>query len=297
MTYPIELREQTPPWDSSYPIRFYRNKGESLRKDECILGLHWHEHFELIDMIRGHGVFHIDSRPYEAEPGDLLLVPKGGLHVGYAMEDGPVEYIAAVFNASLLRLPYADPVHERYMAPVLDGRVRLPVKFPVSDEATDSYRRHIREATHEFEKQSPAYQLLVKHHLELLFTLLAREYLPSKLLDTPAVNRNHETFKPLLERIAESGQGKEPLSMKEAARMVNLSPYHFCKTFKKVTGRTYVDFINWSRVNEADLLLRDSGMTVSEIAERIGCGNANYFTKMYVKYKGVSPSQARKSKL
>ncbi|WP_354520620.1 AraC family ligand binding domain-containing protein [Paenibacillus sp. OAE614] len=44
-----------------------------------MLYLHWHEHFELLVMKRGSAVFHIDSRPYAAAEGDVLIIPGGSL--------------------------------------------------------------------------------------------------------------------------------------------------------------------------------------------------------------------------
>ncbi|MZQ82133.1 helix-turn-helix domain-containing protein [Paenibacillus sp. 5J-6] len=292
MTYPQDLREKTPLWDSNYPIRFYRNRSRMAKKDDTILNLHWHEHFEIIDMRAGKAQFHIDSRPYEASAGDLLFVPAGALHVGYNASDEDVEFVAVVFNASLLRMLHPDPVFERYMLPFLDGRAQLPAKLSASDELGAPFRRLIRESTDEFEQQAAAYELVIKHNFHLLFALLSRQFLPEKFVDKPAPLRHSESFKPLIQHI--EAHLAEPLSVEQAARMVNLNPYHFCKTFKKLTGRTFVDFVNWLRINEADRLLRETEWTVTEIAERIGCGNANYFTKLYKKYKSYPPSEVRR---
>lgn len=294
MTYPQDLMEKTPLWDSSYPIRFYRNRPQTAAKDDNILYLHWHEHFEIIDMQVGKAIFHIDSRPYEANAGDLLFVPAGALHVGYNAADEAIEYVAVVFNASLLRVMHPDPVHERYILPFLDGRVPLPAKLLAEDELTAPYRKLIRESTTEFEHKNAAYELVIKHNFQLLFALLSRQFLPEKFIDKPAPARHSESFKPLIRHI--ESHIAEPLSVEQAARMVNLNPYHFCKTFKKLTGRTFVDYVNWLRINEADRLLRETECTVTEIAERIGCGNANYFTKLYKKYKSFPPSDVRRKR-
>jgi len=293
MTYPQELREGYRGWDNDYPIRVHRNGFPSVHKDEIILGLHWHEHFEIIDMQFGSAVFYIESRPYETEAGDLLFVPAGGLHTGYCLADGNLQYVAIVFNESLIRQPHSDPVYERFIAPYLNGKAILPFKLSADDASAEPYRRLVREMTSELERQEPAYQLIVKHQMELMFSLLSRQFLPQRLADRPSPMRNAEPFKRLIKYI-ETYYG-ESLSIDQAARMVNLNPYHFCKTFKKLTGRTFVDFVNRNRMNEADRLLRETDLNVTEIAERVGCGNANYFTKLYKKYKGMPPSHAKKA--
>ncbi|GGI43986.1 AraC family transcriptional regulator [Paenibacillus marchantiophytorum] len=292
MTYPPDLMERTPGWSSSYPIWFYRNHPDNANKDANILYLHWHEHFEIIDMQFGQAVFHIDSRPYEVAAGDLLFIPSGALHVGYSTADEDLEYVAVVFNAALLRVLPPDPAYERYILPYLDGRVHFPAKLPASDELAEPFRRLIRESTAEFEQKRPAYELVIKHNFQLLFTRLSRQYLPDKFADKPVPARHSESFKPLIEYL--EAHIAEPLSIEQAAKMVNLNPYHFCKTFKKMTGRTFVDYVNGLRIHEADRLLRETDATVTEIAERIGCGNPNYFTKLYKKYKNYPPSEARR---
>ncbi|RED61777.1 helix-turn-helix transcriptional regulator [Cohnella lupini] len=293
MTYPLELREGTKEWDTHYPIRIHRNRASASLKDDVILSLHWHESFEIIDMQAGRAVFHIDSHPYEAQEGDLLFVPSGGLHIGYSTEDGPVEYVAIVFDGALVSKPVHDPVYDRYIVPYLDGRASLPVKIR-AEEAEEFYLRPlVREITSELERRDDAYQLVVKHKMELLFALLARRFLPRKLAEKRPTTRNAEPFKPLVEHIRKHYD--EPLSIEQAARMVNLNPYYFCKIFKKLTGRTFVDYVNGHRMNEAERMLLHSDLNVTEIAERVGCGNANYFTKLYKKYKGMPPSQALRS--
>jgi AraC family transcriptional activator of pobA len=291
MTYPQELMEQSPLWDSDYAIRFYRNQALGCRKDDNILNLHWHDSYEIIDVIHGQAVFHIDSRPYEAQAGDLLFIPSGALHVGYSMADENLEYVAIVYHPSFMRLTLPNTAQETYIEPFLDGRAQLPTLLSVEDPSSDLYRRLIRAITAENEQQNVAYQLIVKYNFQLLYAHLSRRYLPASLTEYPVPARYNDSFKPLIQYI--EANISNPLSVTQAARMVNLNPYHFCRTFKKLTGRTFVDFVNGCRVNEADRLLRESAWNVTEIAERIGCGNANYFTKLYKKYKGYPPSKSR----
>ncbi|RKP52934.1 AraC family transcriptional regulator [Cohnella endophytica] len=294
MNYPQELLEGYSGWDNDYPIRVHRNGSPVTHKEDCILGLHWHEHFEIIDMHVGSAVFYIESKPYEAVAGDLLFVPAGGLHTGYSLIEGKLEYVAIVFNEALMRRPHTDQVYERYITPYLDGRAVLPVKLSADDASSEPARRLVREVTEELEGKAPAYQLVAKHKIELLFALLSRRFLPQKLVDKPVQPRIAEPFKPLIKHI--ETHYSQSLSINQAARMVNLNPYHFCKAFKKLTGRTFVDYVNGHRMNEADRLLRETDLQVTEIAERVGCGNANYFTKLYKKHKGMPPSHVKKQR-
>ncbi|CAI6081757.1 HTH-type transcriptional activator RhaR [Paenibacillus sp. JJ-100] len=287
------LHENTRMDHQSHPFQLFQNRCFAKKTEECILYLHWHEHFEWVIMRKGRAVFHIDSRPYEAEAGEVIIIPGGALHVGYSLEEGDVHYDSVVVNRALFQDFASDPVHEQYVAPYLEGSVRFPVKPAVENVDCISYFSLLNEAVEEMALQAPAYQLVVKSKLHALFTLLARTFTPHPLRDRSSgvYFPNRERFKQLIAQI--EGNPQERLSVSEAASQVGLNVYHFCKMFKKLTGRTFVEYVNRCRMSEAERLLQDSGLTVTEIAAQVGCDNANYFTKLFKQYKGMTPSQAR----
>ncbi|MDF2922173.1 MAG: AraC family transcriptional regulator [Paenibacillaceae bacterium] len=291
MTYPLELRENTNLKDSFYPVNLFRNASPASGIGRSVMFLHWHDHFELIYMTAGRASFHIDRQQYEAAPGDLLIVPSGGLHVGFAATEDQVEYWALVFNRSLLDGPTGDPVHDRYLSPYLDGKLRFPIKLEDSAELKP-VRDNIRSIIAEYERKQPAYEMAIKARLHLAFILLARVYLPERENEpSAAADKRMERFKALILHI--EANCFEKLSVSEAARLVHLTPYHFCNVFKAATGRTFVDYVNRLRMDEAEKLLQ-GGATVTEVADRVGCGNLNYFTRLFKKVKGMTPSEAKK---
>ncbi|MCC3375509.1 AraC family transcriptional regulator [Cohnella sp. REN36] len=295
MTHPSELRENTWLNMDAYPLNVFRNRCPAGAKGRNALYLHWHDHFELIYVVRGQAVFHIDSQPYETEPDDLLVVPSGALHVGYASSEDEIEYLSIVFNRSLLGGLPLDPAHDKFLRPYLEGHLRFPVKPEGTPEERALFREPVRRLVEEFESKPRVYELAVKAHLYLLFTMLSRTYLPERVADSPpgAGGKRMDRFKQLILHIESHYADK--LTVNEAARLVNLNPFHFCKMFKSATGRTLIDYVNHHRMSVAERLLGEGELTVTEVAERVGCGNPNYFTKMFKQYKGRTPSQARRS--
>lgn len=154
---------------------------------------------------------------------------------------------------------------------------------------------HLEEIIRELSSKPPAYQLTVKSRLHLFLTLLARENNPS-MLEAEAHNAyfpNRERFKQLIRHIESNFSDK--MTIEQAARQVSLNPYYFCKLFKRLTGRTFVEYVNICRVKEARRLLTETNESVTEIASRVGLDNPNYFTKLYKKYMGTTPTRERKS--
>lgn len=295
MTYPMSLWENTHIEHKAYPFQLFPNHYHNIKPNDCILYLHWHEHFEIIIMRKGAALFHIDSQPYHVEAGDVIIIPGGGLHVGYALDYDDVYYDSIVFNSSLFIDWVNDPLHVQFVAPYLEGRMRFPVKPTNLDETCIRHYSLLDEVIEELVAKRPAYQLVVKSKLHTLFTLLSRTFMPHHLADKPVESYfpNRERFKLLIQRIESDFTNK--ITIEQAAKQVSLNPYYFCKLFKRLTGRTFIEYVNVCRMIEAERLLRESNDTITEIAAQVGCENPNYFTKLFKQYKGMTPSQTRKN--
>ena len=293
IAHPPELKELTP---QGITVRYCRNRVRCMKGD-LVLFHHWHEEYEIMSIESGHGIFHIDGETVEASEGDVLFIPPNCLHGGYNASDRPFEYFAIVFNSDLLSSIGYDLEFEQYIAPFLSGRLRFPFVQSASDPASARYRNIVKAAIHDFEKGKRARELIFKYQMQLLFAVMSSRYYPEQYKSRrfPATPLHHvEALKKLIQYIETNYA--ETITVESAAKMVNLSSFHFCKMFKRMTGRTLIDFVNLHRVNQATKMLRETDLSIAEIAERIGCCNANYFSKIYFRYKGISPSAARKTR-
>jgi AraC family transcriptional regulator len=89
-------------------------------------------------------------------------------------------------------------------------------------------------------------------------------------------------------------QYSEEISLEEAAKVANLTPYHFIKTFKAYTGKTPYEYLMQVKIHKAKELLGSHNMTITEICYMCGFNNLSNFTSFFKKKVGVSPSQYRK---
>lgn len=83
------------------------------------------------------------------------------------------------------------------------------------------------------------------------------------------------------------------VSVKEMAALIHLSPSAFCKFFKKVTGKTFSDYLNEIRIGNACILLIESDKPVSAIAIECGFENLSYFNRVFLKKKKLQPKHFR----
>lgn len=86
----------------------------------------------------------------------------------------------------------------------------------------------------------------------------------------------------------------EPLTLKTLATMCFISPSYLSALFKQETGSTLIDYINTQRVNRAAQLLVQNNHTIAAVAEEVGILDVNYFTKIFKKTLGVTPTRYRR---
>ena len=286
-----DLKENTCLLGEHFPFNIFHNS--SMEHD--ILHPHWHDNIEIIYVNNGHAIFYIGNKPYNAMPGDILFVNSTELHSGYSIDNTLVDYYAVVFNKLLISSRIMDQYIIQYISPFTEGKLLFPNLIEKSLEYQPLIEQLIKSIIKEFEDKNYGYELKIKCYIILIIINISR-YFPS----IPAPEKDDkgkyisdlEHFNKLVDYVDKHYNDK--ITIEQAAGIMHLSPNYFCKLFKKMTGRTFIEFTNLYRINIAEKLLRTSDLSVTEISEKMGFCDVNYFSKVYKRYKHYPPSQCRK---
>lgn len=81
----------------------------------------------------------------------------------------------------------------------------------------------------------------------------------------------------------------------EVAHACEMSPSRFCREFKAAFGVTYVEYLARHRIQEAKRLLGNLSMSVTDVAAAVGFTDPSYFTRVFRKIAGSSPSEYRET--
>lgn len=88
----------------------------------------------------------------------------------------------------------------------------------------------------------------------------------------------------------------EEITLENIAEQVNISPQYFSKLIKKNTGFNFIDWLSILRVKKAKELLSNSNYTVKEVCFMVGYKDPNYFSRIFKKRIGITPSEYIKNR-
>lgn len=129
------------------------------------------------------------------------------------------------------------------------------------------------------------------YFLELLFTL-TRVYESPKIIANSVI-KNSSTLADEVILFLNSNYGSK-ITIAELCGVFNTNKTTLQEQFHNSTGQSVMAYLISLRVNLAALILKDTALSVSEIAERMGFSDSNHFNKIFSKSTGYSPNQYRK---
>lgn len=87
----------------------------------------------------------------------------------------------------------------------------------------------------------------------------------------------------------------EPLTIETLAQYLNINKCYFCSLFKKETGQTFSQYLNFIRVEKSkDLLLNEKNLSILDVAIAVGFNNQSYFNSIFKKLNNKTPLELRK---
>lgn len=241
----------------------------------------------------------IDGERIICPPDSFLIVPPGKIHSS-ANNSKSVGvrcwshfdwiYSGPHGDTPLMTFLPSNPVPQLFrLAPafVPDGILRGHIKSP--SMVYGAFERMF----FLLKDPSPALQMAARAVLLEILTLLCRR--PEGDGNTPkrAHKRMASVVRHAIERACHDGANFK--GIKHLLRSQGMSYEHLCRTFRKEYGITPISYLNALRIGRARLLLGEDGLSVSEIAYKVGFEKVSYFIQLFRQTTGVTPSEFRKS--
>lgn len=258
--------------DPSFPIIFHRDILPGLPASG--VEAHWHEGIELLYCISGSARVSSGTEWRQMTKGELAIINSGALHYITPVSETECHYYCMIVESSLFEgtgLPF--------------GKISLE-RLVCDSQATALYHSIV----HEMEKKSLYYKEAVRGYILLFFTHLYRfHHVPDAPDQSPAQS---DAVKHAILYLRSCFQNH--ITIDEVCHRVGFSKYYFCRLFRKVTGRSIMEYVNYLRCSYAQQLLKDGEYNISEAATLSGFSDVSYFTRVFKQQMGRLPSEVKK---
>lgn len=267
---------------ADFPFAFYHLDYNHSRYH---MSAHWHGEMELIRILDG--TFHVtlNGATYAAGKGDIIFVNKEVLHQGTPHN---CEYECIVYHAEFL---YTD-AHDNhgFIKSLLDQEYFICEYFPSSDSELHDTVNCIFDS---IRRKNIGYKFRVIAAFYNLFAIIQERKLYVQNIggnQIPA-NRNIGKLKKILSFIRDNYD--KPITLEMISKTVDMSPKYLGSFFKSMTKITPFEYLNEYRVEKACQKLRNTDMSVTDIAYTCGFSDLSYFIKTFKSRKGISPGKFR----
>lgn len=271
------------------PLANYDNYRRFDHFSRYSMDIHWHDEMELFWLQEGCALFRLNDEQIKLVNGDCVIVQPGAIHAAESIQGRPFCFEAIVFHPSMLQAAISDQCTIEYINSTIAGSSSY--KNPVNRQGNNDYLSDFRTIISLNEERPAGYQLGIKGVLFQVLYHLHQDSLVQNIASNPRTQALLDRIKPVLSYIRD--HYNEKLTEDRLAEIASLSKYHFIRTFKKVTGRTPIDYINYFRILTAQRLLEQTDDKILTIALAVGFNDLSYFYRVFEKYNGKPPGAYR----
>ncbi len=246
---------------------------------------------EILQVTAGTLTVEIGTVRQTGEPGDIFYVPSG-LVLRVAANEGQGALRALVFKSEIISRNMEKVDKEFLYMFDVQSHIRI-AKFTKDVPVYRSLSHCIDEAINEYRDKDVCFKLPIRANIYLLMTALMRYYCDLKNEDDAAVYHNVLRLRPVLDYMGV--HYREKIYVEELSGMTGLSGDYFTKMFRDCLGKTPVDYINNMRINRSLIMLAETDLPLSQIAQSVGFNHLGYFHKIFKQYMDVPPNAYRES--
>ncbi len=235
--------------------------------------------YQLLYVASGKTIFYFNGESKEVTAGHMILFqPKQEQHYEYFSKDKPEVYWVHFTGGDVKNIL---------------RHFNIPLDKPVFYSGTSAiYTRLFKEMIQELQTCPVGYQEMMEMYLRQLFLQIQRCRLERKPIVNSQIHDDMEQARRYFQ-----DHYSESINIEEYAKSHGMSVSWFMRNFRQVSGQSPMQYILTLRINNAVVLLETTDYNVAEISSIIGYENPLYFSRIFKKQKGISPSDYRKERL
>ncbi|WP_228238721.1 AraC family transcriptional regulator [Allomuricauda sp. M10] len=249
-------------------------------------GWHYHPELELVYVNGGSGKRQIGSHVSYYRNGDLILIGSNLPHCGFTdkltgnKSETLIQMKADFLGSDFFNIPEMKNIQKLFEVAkggiAFYGRTKLKVgeKMEILEYQTDFQRL-----------------LSILNILNQLATSDEMNVLNAEGFSLETEVKDNDRINIVFNHV--KANFKEDISLEEISDMVSMTVPSFCRYFKKITNKTFTQFVNEYRLVHASKLLAEQPISITQVCYDSGFNNFSHFNKSFKAFTGQNPSEYR----
>ena len=271
------------------PLVIEKENLDTHKQDELA---HWHNSFELIEVVEGKFYCNVDGSEFLINKGNICIINRGRLHHIYT-ED---------YNASMCRKKTIifnpdyfikdQNIYKKYILPLLEKDAFAHIQFNIKKGIGLDINTLMKEIEALEDEKPIGYELEEYSLIYKIIRYLYLAYESSKQNIHTTYDANVQIQRNMTNYIHENYSAK--ISLDDIAEAGQVSKSTCIRLFHKYTGKSPIDFLNSYRLQVSAEQLANSSQQITEISFACGFGQPSYFNRLFLKEYNITPNQYRK---
>lgn len=269
---------------ADYPI--YMRKGLLSSYPNYAAPVHWHDDIELIAVLSGEMQYNVNGEVIVLKENEGIIVNARQLHFGFSEKRKECDFICILLHP--LMLCTTSAYKRDFVLPVLHNRNATFVKL---NKEIIWQKEILEDIGHMYSvkdgKSAPIkVQTLFLNIWVRLYENITHEN------HSEIQNADLSILKNMIGFIQQNYAVK--ISLADIAASGAVGQSKCCKLFAKYIDQTPNMYLTQYRLDKSTKLLKNTDMTVTEIAHAVGFNGSSYYAEAFRKWSGISPSEYRK---
>lgn len=265
-----------------FPINISHN---IVTSDIMMVHPHWHDHVEILLVIRGSATQLVDSNHFDIGEGDIVIVPSNQVHNTRCIDYKGADILVLQFHPK--DLIAGSTSFGREAIELFTHSLNIPQPIKELTQENLAIKQLLLSAELHFKNNSTSSKCMtISKIIDIMAICLGffESDSPINYTDVKEKNALLATFNHIDEH------STEDIRLSDVAALSGYSVPQFCRLIKKHTAMTFVDYLNTYRVNKACKMILD-GKMISNAAYSSGFNSLSAFNRAFKKAKSCSPTE------
>lgn len=263
---------------------------EVCRQAPSPLSVHYHDYYEINFVREGAGTYYFGDKQYRASPGQVFVINDREPHYAYADPGGSLKMIILVFRPALVGDGVFD--NREFMMPFKERSMEYRNQIVATDPSALEIGALMRLIRDEKGCARTGCRLFMQAYVYEILACLYRYYREADQIGKDVrLQREIDNIRPALVYMRENFA--QNITVKDVAALACMSPNHFSTVFKKVNRMNFRSYLTMIRLTSAKEMLKTGTLSITEVALNAGFPNSAYFTRVFTREEGVTPSEYR----